>query len=365
MVRRPCKHSEKNSLRILKTIIHPVFEKPEYSLDTVYVTNHGGNPRNNKNKSGNSCALRLSVPNSVATGTTAWSLAVLRNRRAPFVCRIIPCFWCTGSQPLPLSAAQTQRRAQPPSPVQLGNSPQLLELSSPIRLWKQAQCRWMGHTDCDDSTLFFFSLQSSNWQHLWFFLPCSILALDFWGWQISRSCKHQGFSHIRAACPMWGWGGTHLERKTEPCLTHGWILQHRHTTHPITIYSTTCFPLQDIVWRLICHLSPSFSDGSGKGHTKCLAQYSVVPKSISHPSKAISAVIKMMEEKRNPSAILADSLSDIMNLEPRYFLVLQMNIKELHSNRINAKPALAQRSFAKLLFTHFRNMIPINEAANT
>lgn len=155
MVRRPCKHSEKNSLRILKTIIHPVFEKPEYSLDTVYVTNHGGNPRNNKNKSGNSCALRLSVPNSVATGTTAWSLAVLRNRRAPFVCRIIPCFWCTGSQPLPLSAAQTQRRAQPPSPVQLGNSPQLLELSSPIRLWKQAQCRWMGHTDCDDSTLFF------------------------------------------------------------------------------------------------------------------------------------------------------------------------------------------------------------------
>lgn len=71
MVRRPCKHSEKNSLRILRTIIHPVFEKPEYSLDTVYVTNHGGNPRNNKNKSGNSCALRLSVPNSVATGTTA------------------------------------------------------------------------------------------------------------------------------------------------------------------------------------------------------------------------------------------------------------------------------------------------------
>lgn len=170
-----------------------------------------------------------------------------------------------------------------------------------------------------------------------------------------KSC----LSHVRLR-----WDPPRAENRTLP---YSWMNTSTQTYHT-PYYYLQYYLLSIAGHRLTSYLPPLtiiFRWEWKRTHRKCLAQYSVVPKSISHPSKAISAVIKMMEEKRNPSAILADSLSDIMNLEPRYFLVLQMNIKELHSNRINAKPALAQRSFAKLLFTHFRNMIPINEAANT
>lgn len=67
-------------MRIQRTIIHPVFEKPEYSLDNLYFTNHSSNPCNDKNKRGYSYAPRLGVSNSVTAGTTASSRPVLRKQ---------------------------------------------------------------------------------------------------------------------------------------------------------------------------------------------------------------------------------------------------------------------------------------------
>lgn len=64
---------KKKIMRIWRTIIHPVFEKPEYSLDNLYFTNHSSNPRNDKNKRGYSYAPRLGVSTSVTAGTTASS----------------------------------------------------------------------------------------------------------------------------------------------------------------------------------------------------------------------------------------------------------------------------------------------------
>lgn len=67
---------QKKKKRIWRTIIHPVFEKPEYSLDNLYFTDRSSNPRNDKNKRGYSYAPRFGVSNSVTSGTTASSRSV-------------------------------------------------------------------------------------------------------------------------------------------------------------------------------------------------------------------------------------------------------------------------------------------------
>lgn len=52
IVIRPCiQGKKKKTLRIWRTIIHPVFEKPEYSLDNLYFRSHSSNPSKDKNTS--------------------------------------------------------------------------------------------------------------------------------------------------------------------------------------------------------------------------------------------------------------------------------------------------------------------------
>lgn len=190
---------KKKTLGILRTIIYPVFEKLEYSLDNLYVTNHSSNPRNNKNKRGNSCALKFSVPIS-ASDHSLIQITLLNGRKKK------NCSICLPNRSLFLvhrisSSAHWQIRSPDPHK---GTSTcthdcwapnvQLLELLSPTRLWKSVQCRQIGHRLLEQHSFCF----SNNPVHgICEFLPYSISAMNF---SENRSCKLQSLCNKTAAC---------------------------------------------------------------------------------------------------------------------------------------------------------------------
>lgn len=149
-------------MRIWRTIIHPVFEKPEYSLDNLYFTNHSSIPRNDKNKRGYSYAPRLGVSNSVTAGTTASSRSVCSTAlRKQFELLLV-----SDTQVLLLYHPVLARASPAPvatGPIQQGTlAPWLPKAALPTTTLGPVRRRQLGHADSDDSTLLLFQHTSSN-----------------------------------------------------------------------------------------------------------------------------------------------------------------------------------------------------------